>query len=332
MTKTIIVDAGRNAVKCLCNGQRRIFPSVVSPAHEFQMEVNTTKDDCYWIRLGEQELFIGRLAVEQSAFGTQDRSRDKSNFNNRAMIICAVSMFAFNEDVHLITNCPARDWAKQRQGIAESLQGHYSIPHRCGKWAGMLIDFNISKVSVLPEGTGAFYGFVYDEKLNLSQPKLMNAETLVLEIGDETINHLVFRDGEYVDSDCGSLDLGLRVAHVGVQKWLEQEGRELSLAEIARHIVNEQPVYVGNRPVYLIDKAQQEYENLARIAFSRLTGKFTMSRFRSVLLAGGGADPLYESLSNLFNSSDVYAADEGEGQWLNAIGFERMDQLRKRGM
>ena len=90
------------------------------------------------------------------------------------------------------------------------------------------------------------------------------------------------------------------------------------------------PVYIGSRKINIVDRTRKEYASLARIAYNRLTGKFNMNRFRSVLLAGGGALPLEEELRSLFKSSNVYSAGGGEGQWLNAIGFERMYQLRRR--
>jgi plasmid segregation protein ParM len=325
----ITVDSGRHGVKAICNGQRLFFPAVVSPAHDFNLDVDLDNPNYYHVTYEGKEYFIGDLAIKQSEFGMQDRTRDKSNINNRLLIINAISMFAEqNETVTLLTNVPARDWKSQKGKIEESLRGAYRIQHKAGSRKGIYNWFGVDQVFALPEGAGAFFGYVFDDNLQVIRDRegYLEGMSLVLEIGDETINYIVMEDGEYIDNLCGSLDLGLHIAHAEVQKWLEGSGVEITQAKLTNYILNDKKAYSGNKEFNVKVKAYEEYAKLARRVYGQLSGKLSFNKFRKVLLAGGGCFELYGEFKNLL----PFAPDcpvEGEGQWLNAKGFGIMYKM-----
>jgi len=326
----ITVDSGRHGVKTICNGERLFFPAVTAPGHDFKMDIDTAKPGYYYINYLGNDYFIGDLAIKQSEYGMEDRTRDKANSNNKLLILNAVSMFAdVNDHVTLLTNVPARDWMAQKDRIAESLRGVYRIHHKAGIRQGMMVQFTIDKVFALPEGAGAFYGYVFDDgslEVNPGREDYLDGQVLVLEIGDETVNYIVMEDGEYVDNSCGSLDLGLRIAHAEILRWLEDNGIETNNAKLVHHIRNNKNFYCGSREYNVRIKAYEEYDKLATIVYSRLNSRIRFNQFRRILLAGGGCFELYGGLKKLL----PYAPDcplDGDGQWLNARGFEIMYKM-----
>jgi hypothetical protein len=334
--QVIVVDSGRFGVKAeeiKTSGVtvREFFPAVVAPAHDFKLNVNTDISDHYWIRSSNQEYFIGKFALAQSKNVLLDRTRDKGNLQNHLLVLNAVSLFAEpNAKVVLLTNCPARDWSSQVKKLSDTFKGAYSITHKAGKRKGMTVNFEIVQVHPLPEGCGAFYGFTFDNDLKVREPEFHDGGCLVLEIGDETVNYITMRDGDYIDDDCGSLDLGLRVPHSAVQKWLEGLGKEITLVELSQSIVSGKPIYIGDRLVDIQGQLRTQYQNLADTVFIKMQERIRLSDIRNVLLAGGGANALYQCLKEkFFGLSRVTCLPDNEGQWLNARGFRIMYELMR---
>lgn len=328
MERMVIVDSGRNAVKTICNDERLLFPSVVSPAHEFNMDVDLNNPEFFWINLDRAECFVGKLATKQSDYNFQDRTRDKTNGNNKILIATAVSMFAEpGESITLITNIPARDWKAQKADLAKSLKGSYRLAHKAGIRQGMMVEFMIDRVYPLPEGAGAFYGYVYDKDLNILRPDYLDGRTLVLDIGDETINYVLMEDGEYLDQYCSSIDSGLRVAHANVLQWVDSLGLEISLAKLTEHIRERKPVYIGSESVEVHFKAYDEYELLAKKAYYQLQTRLPFASIRNVLCCGGGSFELGREFKRIIPKCNIDYLKPEDGQWLNAKGFEIMFKM-----
>jgi len=324
--KLVVVDSGRSAVKVITpEGFDLLIPAVVSPAHEITMDVDLSKEDYYWLQFEGEEHFVGRLAMEQSRFAYQDRSRKKSNQNNRLMIVTAIAACVDDGDeVILLTNCPARDWATQRHELTDFLKGIYSVTHRAGLKSGQTINFTITKVYPLPEGAGAFYGYIYTPYLELVHPDLLDGSCLVIEWGDQTVNYIVVNDGEYISESCGSMDLGLHTALAEVVKWAETQGKGITIAEVASLAIKNKPLYIGSTPVDINPILQEAYQRLNNVVLDRLSGRFSFTDFRNILLAGGGAPVMVESTKQRLQTLCNIHYDMEASQWLNVKGFRVM--------
>jgi hypothetical protein len=328
--KVISVDSGRHAVKSMYGDKRALFPSVVSHGREFKMDVDLNNKDYLWVNYDESEYFVGELAIKQLA-GIQERAREKSNEYNKLLVLTAISLYVDQKDpVVLLTNIPARDWAKQRGEVKEVFLGEYMITHRAGIRQGIAVKFRIDKTYPLPEGAAAFHGYVYDENLNIRHPEFLKGNALVLDWGDETVNYVMMSNGEYVDQYCGSLDLGLHVAHAQLQKLIEEEGGEITQAELAQHIIMDTPVYIGKRDFDIRLHAIQEYGRLSEQVINQLTGRVPFNRVRNILNVGGGGNSLNRTIQNkLGDLCNVYSSSEG--QWLNCIGQRIMYKMFTEG-
>jgi len=346
----IIVDNGRFASKMVTPRLREfhkgrtdvlehqkdklLIPAVVSPGRKLKMDIDLNSPDRFWVEFPTSDYFVGNLALDQGAVKMVNRTDKKDTEVDKAIMLCNLSLVANNRDeLTLITNCPARDWTKEnRKKISQFYIGDHVVKHRAGVKNGTTVSFSVKKVHVLPEGAGAFYSFIYDDSLKVIHPEYQDGLTLVIEIGDQTTNYLLFKDGAYQEDSCGSIEYGLYRAHRLMQKELEEKGVDMALPEISSAIIREKNIYFDNNYINAKFMASNHYETLSSIIYNGVIEKVTMRMIRNVLVAGGGAQPLIKHFEQLFGDKKVDSAPYGLGQWLNADGFGKMymDMLKSK--
>lgn len=329
MKKVIVLDIGRQLVKGLHEGQRFFSQAIVSEGpRDFNLNIALDRPEDYWIEYEGINYLVGDLAIRQSSIGQQERDRNKANKNNRILVANASSLFADQcDEFILIVNIPTRDWSSQKAAVSEAFRGRYIVKHKAGIKQGIMVDYKITDVKPLPEGPAAYIGYVYDDMLRVAKPQYLKGGALVLGIGDETTEVCVIENDDYRDEECTSLEIGLHEAHAAVQMWLNKEGLRLSLAEIVKHIMNNEPVYVGRKEIDIVAQAKKEYDRIAMKIYNDLQGMFKFTRFRNILLAGGGGAQVYPKLFEKFDGTSAVDCDEKNGQWLTVYGMERMCRM-----
>jgi len=331
--RVVVVDSGRQFVKALSEGRRILFQSVVAAAPgRFNLEIKDNPEDLFISHQGEGWL-IGSLALRQSTSGVQEGSADKANRQNLLLVLTACSLFAEpGEKITLLTNCPARDWGTQRERLSEVFNGYHRIEHKAGKRKGRVIDFTITETFVFPEGEMAFYGYVYDQFLNVRFPDLLRSNVLVLDIGDQTCNYISMNPGgEPFDSLSGSLDLGLFRAYAGLQAQLEEQGLEVTQGELADALINRKAIYRGKFQIPIGTEIQTYYKQLAGDIFDRLNSRLKFTRYQYVLMVGGGGYFLHRYFKERVGSLCEVLSSPDNAQWLNAMGAEVIYKLSQRG-
>jgi hypothetical protein len=339
LENVIVIDNGRYGVKIVTEKLRKrlrdfrqfnekdrfLIRSVVAPGKDFKMNVDLSDPNYFLIERDYQGYMVGDLAIKQSDNGEVNRTEQKDTETDKILIACASSFVAENcDDLIVLTNCPVKNWTPEnRREIAQSFEGQYSVTHKAGIRQGERIHYKIIKVQVLPEGAGVFYDYVYDDNLNEVKPDFLNGTTLVLDIGDQTINRLVFVDGEYRDELCGSIDSGLHKAHAAIQSQFEDLGVDFSLAEISDAIVKHKPLYIGREEKDVHTMAQKPYGEIASEIFRNVSGKMQTKRIRNVLIGGGGALNLHAQLKDYFSTANM-GFSQRQSPWMNANGFRKM--------
>jgi hypothetical protein len=326
--KVIIVDSGRQFVKTICNDRRRLFQAVVANApNGFNLNVNSSPDDL-WVRFRGDSYLIGKMALRQSSHGIQERDSNKVNLVNQILTLTACSLFVnLNDEIVLVTNCPVRDWSNQKKHLEEMFIGKHLITHQAGRLKGQSIELNIGDCHVLPEGSAAYYGFSFSTNL-VPDPVLINANTLVLDIGDETINYISMNPGgDPYDELSGSLDLGLSRVYAELQNWLEKNYRlEITQSSLANQIINRKALFNGKVPIFYNSELNKRYAQLANDIYHQLSSRLKFNKYQFVLLAGGGGLCLSENFRQKFNGlCEVICPPDP--QWLNALGLKILYHL-----
>ncbi len=307
MKKIIVVDSGRCFVKSLCNGTN-VFQSAMAklPEGEFRLSVKTMPDDL-WIKYGMNDYLLGNLAVRQKPdSATQDRNPDKTNEQNILQTITACSLYAGRgEDIVFLANCPARDWKSQKTKIEDTFKDKsYSVYHKAGDLAGTHSYFSIKECHVLPEAETALYGFCYDLDLNLIHEEVFNSYVLIVDIGDQTCNYISFNPGgDPYDAGSGSLDLGMFNAYAKLQRWLEENGKEMTQAELVNHIMFSLPIYRGSRQIDYKPQLKVFYDQLELDIYNQLSSRLKLSRYQNMILGGGGPIVLSSRLKSRYEKT-----------------------------
>jgi len=345
LPKTVIVDGGRSLIKTLHCRDRLAFPAVIAPGREFQMPVKENdplRAMHVTIKGGpegfpEGEYFVGELAIQQArGEATQKRDRQKINKNNLVLSIAAASLYAFNgAEIRLVANLPARDWRSQKDALAVSLTGRYTVQHHRGFLSGMVHNFSVGPVIVLPEGAAAYFGAIWRmdwvDGIGKGTPEVRNAvlgqgTCRVIDVGDTTVNVVTMRDQEYIDNECFTRDLGLHRANSEILAWARNkyEGLELSLPELEDILRQADPAYMhGTTKIDFAAKKDERYALLAgQIAADMQAQLHTVTHH--VLLSGGGCVALADYLTAVFSRQSNVVYDVWEAQWLNALGMQVM--------
>jgi hypothetical protein len=331
MNKVIVVDSGRQFVKCICEGKRLMFQSVLAPApSRFNLDLKTLPTDL-WVEYKGKGYLIGDFAIRQSENGLQERSDDKTNAQNTLMIATACSVFANRGDkITLLTNCPTRDWGKQKEKLNQAFLGWYSVTHKAGQLKGKTAEFSITETHAFPEGEMAFFGSIYDSDLNVINPEYLNSNVLILDIGDQTCNYISFNAGcEPFDAGSGSLNLGMFTTYSRIQAWLEQQGVEITQPKLADCIIKRKEIYSGKNLLPLNGELMRSYDQLANEIFNQLSSRLKWNRYQYILITGGGGFSIFPPLYNKLSCICEVRCNQFNAQWLNAEGADRIYKLSK---
>jgi hypothetical protein len=329
MAKVVSVDNGRAFNKSFCNGKSKVFQSAMAPIEgQFNLTVRDLPDDI-WIEHHGKEWLIGDLAIRQKKDAAiQDRNPDKTNQQNIVQTLTACSLHANREDIVLLCNVPARDYSDQKERVEKGFIGEYRITHKAGDMAGKEICFKIKECHVLPEAECAYYGAVYDLNLKVAREDILNAATLVVDIGDQTTNYVSMNPGaEVYDDGSGSLDLGMYTAYGAVQAWLMQNKVEISQAQLIRHIIFEgnAPIYCGSTKVDYFTELLKQYSELERKIYNQLNALLKLRRYRFMIICGGGPVALRPFLNKRYDFMELVSPHAG--QLLNCLGADIIYRL-----
>ena len=323
MSRIVVVDSGRGFTKSFSSKGQRIFQSAISqlPGDDFRLTVKTNPEDL-WVKFQEENFLIGDLAIRQRpGSATQDRDPNKTNNQNKLQVLTACSLHSSRVDnIVLLTNCPARDWKTQRLAIKKEFQGIYSLEHRAGNIRGEKREFEILDCYVLPEGETAYYGYCYDLNLRLIHSEVFNSNTLVLDIGDQTWNYISMNPGgEPYDEGSGSLDTGMHKTYSYLQSWFEQQGVQLTQAELISKVISNEPIMRGKNEIKYFDELNKYYQQMELDAYSQLSARLNLVRYQNIILSGGGPWSLKELLIKRYDKL-VNVIFEPNAQFLNCYG------------
>jgi hypothetical protein len=328
--KVISIDNGRAFNKSYCNGKHHVFQTAYAPIDgDFNLTVKGLPDDI-WIQHDGREWLIGDLAVRQKPKkAIQDRDSNKINQQNIIQTLAACSFYANREDIVLLCNVPARDFSAQREQIKQAFKGRtHVITHKAGDLSGKTSLFTINDCHVLPEGECTYYGTVYDLNLRLVREDILNSPTLVIDIGDQTVNYVSFNPGgEPYDEGSGSLDLGMYTAYANLQNWLMRKGSDITQAELIGHIMYNKPLYIGATKIDYLMELQKEYSELERSIYNQLSALLSLKRYRFMILGGGGSIPLRPYFGKRYSFLDI--CNIAGAQLLNCYGAHIIYQLSR---
>ncbi len=335
--KVVSNDSGRSFDKSYCPDSKvksKVFQAVMAPAEtNFNLTVKTEPSDL-WIdyQPGNNGYFSGfpnqkesyllaNLAIRQKPKSLiTDRDGDKSNRQNIIQTLVACSFYAKNENIVLLTNVPAGEFSRQYDSLAKSFKGVHRVTHKAGDMTGVVSEFNIAKCYVFPECESAYFGAAYDLDLNLVNKDLWQYPTLIIDIGDETTNYVSMGPGgDPIDDASGTLPYGVgNEVYKHVLAWATKKGAVTSIPEIARKIIYDETLFVGNERLLLRQEYNKRLADFEYTIYSQLNSLLSLKRYRNLLPVGGIVPDLKPSLDKRYHFMEICHA--AGSQMLNCYG------------
>ncbi|PSR26593.1 MAG: hypothetical protein C7B46_19885 [Sulfobacillus benefaciens] len=300
----IAIDAGHGFTKALAaNGQRTLFPSLISPVPpsvdlgDFSRAETVTIDSIPYL-----------VGAPARAHATPLWSRDKAaDPDTLRLILVAAAQLGAIGSVTLATGLPLSWFGSQRRAFREALTGYGGLVQLPGQPAQRLW---FESVRVLPQGVAAAV-------IALANPTYRPGPYVVVDIGYRTTEYLVViknADGKlaYDATQAGSLETGTHAVGMALAAALE---REYHVAFTAAEVESSDTVFIRGQAVSLASHrataesaiAAQLHDQLTEVLDSRL------DKTAGIVLVGGGS-PL---LADAFPGATVVP----DGQWANAQAY-----------
>lgn len=284
------LDVGRGYVKATDLNKYIIFPSFICKARERNLE---NDNDKYIIEINGEKYFVGELAKNEG--GTREFVKNKAEQNIIPFVLTVLALFE-EKYFNIVVGLPISDYKAQRKLIAEKIKGEYKV-----KLNGNERNIVIENVIAFPEGAGALWGLILDNKGNVANPILAEKRIGIIDIGFKTVDFCILNKLKYEDVNSSSIPIGIHQAYTRIYQRIIKE----------KDILPEDVEELENQP---------EYEELANKIINYIN-QFWKNNIDEVYICGGGAKYLKNYMAG-------YAKVVIDPVFANSIGFAKIANWR----
>lgn len=287
------VDNGRGNVNVIAANKRIIYEAYCGKARE--LDFTYGKED-YHVFINGNSYFVGNLGKREGmSRGFQKHKIDKDR--TEALVLTGIYLSTNYQEVtvNLVTGTPISDYQQQKKELEEYLRGVYDVrilDHESKK-------ITIDNVKVFPEGAGAYFSQVLNDKGEVTNTNLATEKVGIIDIGYKTFNLAVFENLKFIDKQSATFPFGMHQAFNMVYKRLSRT--EDITPEQAENITS-----------------GSEFEMIANRIKTEIN-KFWGSTSFKIFLCGGGA----YLLKDYFPTFDVISSPE----FANAEGYYKIAQM-----
>lgn len=279
--KNVVVDLGNYNIKYY--GDRK-----GSFSAKYSTKFNPNEEMYERIQVDGQTVFIG--------IGSLSLEFNKIKKNYLGQLLYGINLATNESDINLCLLLPVVQ-IPNKYDMINKLRG---TTFNC-VINGNPRTININKVAVLPEGYCGYYSF--DENEN----KVLNEDTLLIDIGSRTLNFAAFCNGKLVESFTEKL--GVFNLYSTIKDIQNSTGTAYVEEDIERLIANNK-----------INVDSRIYQDFYDDVINRAKAKVNIETFK-VYFVGGGALLLKDIIE-----ANMTAVVHPEAQYANIIGAYRLCQ------
>jgi plasmid segregation protein ParM len=182
----------------------------------------------------------------------------------------------------------------------------------------------VRRVVVFAQPHGAMFSVAAE---STNGKELLEAMTLVVDVGSRTFDYLAVQKMKVFDSMSGSVNRGVsdivRAIAEEISEDLAQPVRDLSTIEKA--LRTRKPVEMMGM-TYPIERFQPIVQKVAKQAVQQMLGTIPgIEVFRNVIMVGGGATLFRKAVETYFSAHNVVVASDPV--FANVKGFQRMAEM-----
>lgn len=328
--KTISVDIGNGYIKAVNEeGKTLHFPTVIKENTDKNI-IGVSSNNEYRIEIEGINYYIGNLAIAKR--GVRQWQSKKSVNADTPLYIALCSHLLTDEtteEINLCLGLPYSYYTELNRG--EKLSSELSGKTIETTYQNQKKTITINKVSVYPQGVGAYFSSLYDIQGNPKNGAEVHIKALFVDIGFRTVDVVAFESlnhtFELVQENSFSLEeLGIFQAVNQISNQAG-EGLELNANDIEFALLNNNSKVESMYGVTdLKDFALSAYKNLSERIVTELNLKLSgqIQRYRYIFLTGGGAARLYPYIKEYYPNISV----QDDSIFCNAKGYLALENTR----
>jgi plasmid segregation protein ParM len=324
------LDIGYGVVKLVTDENALTFPSVMGYAREikFQQDTIQAKYPGDQIQDDEGEWFVGDLALSQVPSGELLQLRGRRMANALRLRLAKVAIgklfmgMGGRDVVHLsiATGLPV-DHMRDADRLKQALLGQHLI-----QTDSCEIIANVTDVIVMPQPYGSLYSQMLNANgdINIYHTAM---RTGVVDVGNFTVDIALDDDGEYVDSESGSVEGGVHTAHERISTMLERDHEEKIPHKLVERVLRDGIFSAAGKPIDYSAEVEDALQPLRSATLGLMRSKWRSGKTADVIyLTGGGAELVYEQVVEAYPQTKLLQ----QAQTANARGYLYFSHFKNR--
>jgi plasmid segregation protein ParM len=323
---TIGLDIGYGVVKAVTSETVITFPSVAGHAREikFQQAEIAQRHPGDQITDDEGMWFVGDLALAQLPPGELLRLRGRTAneatmgnaFRQRLAKVAIGKLFngAQNRDavhIRLATGLPC-DHMRDAAELKKALLGTHLVQTDSAE-----VIANVTEVMVMPQPYGTIYSRTLTPAGDLN-PAHTFMRTGVCDVGTYTVDVALDDDGEYIDSESGSVESGVFTAQERIAESLERDYRQKMPYKIVEDVLRTGRFRASGDLVDYSAEVEEALAPLRSATLNLLSEKWKAGTTVDVVyLSGGGAELVLREVMSAYPQTQLVR----QAQIANAQGY-----------
>ena len=328
--RVIGIDVANSTIKIWTdNGENLAYRNTVKEINDAGL-VYSFKTDYQMFVLNNEVYEVGDLAAMGS--GGRGKSRyNSSAFRIEALIgITRMLKPGTKDKIRVVTGLPSSlsKNAAVAEEIKKSLLGEYSI--KSVKWDSVEdIEFEIVDVVVVPQPLGTLYNFVFDEKTQQLDQKILSQRALIVDIGWGTTDLAVLEESR-VRGTFG-FEIGVSDFVANLQEEVNDKMPEANIYALNPHQFDiallESPIVETPFGKFDLSQLAQKHKELqAKRVYEAVMGLgLEYNKFYRLIFTGGGALQYEKYLRTLFNDPRLIIQEDAVTA--NVEGFFLLGQF-----
>ncbi|MCU0463920.1 MAG: ParM/StbA family protein [Anaerolineae bacterium] len=323
---TVGLDIGYGVVKVVTNETSFTFPSVMGHAREIKFQQESIQQKYPGDQISDDEgmWFVGDLALAQLPPGELLRLRgrtanEKTMGNTFRQRLAKVAIGKLvqgmwgRDVVHLkiSTGLPV-DHMRDAAELKEALLGKHLI-----KTDSCEVIAHVTDVIVMPQPYGTAYSqmLMPTGEINVYHTYM---RTGIVDVGTYTVDIALDDDGEFVDSESGSVESGVYTAQERISAMLERDYREKMPYKIIEQVLRTGVFMASGNPVNYSDEVEDALLPLRSATVNLMSEKWQRGTTVDVIyLSGGGAELVCEQIIEAYPQAKLVS----QAQMANARGY-----------
>ncbi len=323
---TVGLDIGYGVVKVVTNEGALAFPSVMGHAREIKFQQETIQQKYPGDQISDDEgtWFVGELALAQLPPGELLRLRGRTanektmgnTFRQRLAKVAIGKLVqgVWGRDVvhlRISTGLPV-DHMRDAAELKEALLGQHLI-----KTDSCEVIANVTEVIVMPQPYGSAYSQMLTPsgEINVYHTYM---RTGIVDVGTYTVDIALDDDGEFMDSESGSVEGGVYTAQERISAMLERDYREKMPYKIIEQVLRTGIFTASGKPIDYSEEVEDALSPLRSATVNLMSEKWQRGTTVDVIyLSGGGAELVYEQIVEAYPQTKLVP----EAQMANARGY-----------